>query len=409
MNIGMILGQPFPTDIRVEKEARILTRAGHRVFLLAKDRKHLKREDQIEDISMVRVPLARSELRHGLGNWQALLTFVNSAMKDEIRHFINKWGIDAIHVHDLPLVKTALASARRAQVPVIADLHENYPAGLQVWEPENRLLHFLFNGYDRWAAHERRVLEKVEHVIVVVEEARQRLISLGLPQEKVTVVMNTEMPEFVTEANIDPEVLKRYEGYFVMSYIGSYFGSHRGLGCLIDAMPRICREIAHARLLIVGWGRPQYERALRERINQMGVGAAVEFIERQPFHRVPSYLAASNISLIPHDSNPHTEATIPHKLFQAMLLAVPVVVSSCRPLRRVVESARCGLVFEAGNPSSLADAVMTLYRDEAMAQLYAENGRKAALYGEFSFERTTDALKSVYARLRLPIAVARSA
>lgn len=248
MNIGMILGQPFPPDIRVEKEARVLAAAGHQVFLLAKDRRHAVREEQVGDVAVIRVPLACSDFQHRLGNWRALPTFMNPAMCREIQHFIGKHAIEIVHIHDLPLVNTALAAAKGSGVRVIADLHENYPAGLQVWEPENRLLHHLFNGYNRWAAHERNVLAQVDHVIVVVEEAKERLVAGGLPAEKVTVVMNTEVPEFATQASLDPEVAERYAPYFVLSYIGSYAGPHRGLECVMDAMPRLRNAIPQARL-----------------------------------------------------------------------------------------------------------------------------------------------------------------
>jgi glycosyltransferase involved in cell wall biosynthesis len=394
MNIGMVLGQPFPPDVRVEKEARILASAGHRVFLLAKDRKHPSRKERLEDITVFRVPFGDSEAMHRLGDWRFRLTFVNTAMKKEIERFIKTCEIDVLHVHDLPLVKTALEAATSSGVPTVADLHENFAAGLQVWETGEGALHrLLFNRYSRWHAHESKVLRQVQQIIVVVEAAKERLIEDGIPSDKVSVVTNAEPAEFASSAEMFRDVIDHYKPYFVISYMGSYLGSHRGLDRVVEAMPRIRAEIPEALLLIVGWGAPEYEKALREKVKTLGIEQSVEFVARQPSNRMASYLSVSDVSLVPHESNPHTETTIPHKLFQAMLMGVPVVVSSCRPLRGVVEKARCGIVFEAGSASSLAEAVVSIYKDKRSALVLGENGRNAARH---YFEEMARALKSVY-------------
>jgi hypothetical protein len=41
--------------------------------------------------------------------------------------------IEALHIHDLPLVETALGVARRFNIPVVAHLHEDYQEAVTAW------------------------------------------------------------------------------------------------------------------------------------------------------------------------------------------------------------------------------------------------------------------------------------
>lgn len=61
-----------------------------------------------------------------------------------------------------------------------------------------------------------------------------------------------------------------------------------------------------------------------------------------------------------------------------MLEGKRVVVSSCKPLRRVIEETNSGLVFKAGNGKDLADKVIDLYNNPSRRKELGENGEKAA-------------------------------
>ena len=164
---------------------------------------------------------------------------------------------------------------------------------------------------------------------------------------------------------------------FVVSYIGA-FGLHRGLDTAIKAMPLLLEKVPNARLLLIGVNKRMQKLAqkLQKLAEEIGVSDRVAFFEWQDFRKIPSWIEASDVGLIPHRSNPHTNATIPNKLFQYICLGKPVVVSDCPPLKRIVESSRSGLVFEAGNPVALGAALSKLADEELRKELGA-NGREA--------------------------------
>jgi glycosyltransferase involved in cell wall biosynthesis len=66
---------------------------------------------------------------------------------------------------------------------------------------------------------------------------------------------------------------------------------------------------------------------------------------------------------------------MPNKLYDYMALAKPVIVSDTTPMRRVVTSTECGLVFESGNAEALADQVERISDSELRRRLGA-NGRR---------------------------------
>jgi len=49
-------------------------------------------------------------------------------MEESIDRYVLDNGLDVLHVHDLPAVASALSVARRRGIPVVYDMHENYPA-----------------------------------------------------------------------------------------------------------------------------------------------------------------------------------------------------------------------------------------------------------------------------------------
>src|SRR5690606_97873 len=94
-----------------------------------------------------------------------------------------------------------------------------------------------------------------------------------------------------------------------------------------------------------------------------GIEDYVEFKGHVPFNQVPSYMKVSDINLVPHNSNSHTDNTIPHKLFQIMILKCNLLVSSCKPLKRIVSETKSGYIFKADDSGSFAEKVFQMYTE----------------------------------------------
>ena len=385
MKIGMVLRNKFPPDIRIEKEVRILLSAGHRLHLLAyrSGNADERPEEEIEGLRVRRILREPDQLqtaRRCLNSLRFYFTFTNPYWASHIERYVRDFNLDALHVHDLPLVGTALGVSQRLGIPLVADLHENYPASLKLSVETDPSSRSWFTPHPkRWVPYERRVVHSATHVVVVVNEAKERLIKdYRLEPEKITVIMNVEDTDHFKSLDLDQDILARYRGSFIISYIGGG-GRHRGLDTAIEAMSYLRESIPQVKLVLVGISRQESDE-YRGIVESQGVQDHVEIIGWQPFHKVPSYIEASQVGLVPHHQNPHTDATVPHKLFQYMLMSKPVVVSTCRPLKRIVEETGSGLIFHSGDPKDLAKQIQILYADPQLRSDCGLHGREAATH-----------------------------
>lgn len=395
MKIGMILDHEFPPDIRVEKEARTLIKAGHEIYLLCVNKNGENSIDSefYEGIKLCRTDFyPRTPLVRKFNSWIYRFTFKNYKLISQIRKFVAEHSIDVLHVHDLPMVKSALIVGKAKGILVVADLHENFPAFYNLMLNGANMKARLLNGIERWKKYEKQCISLADKVIVVVDEAKERIRrDNGVSQDKIAIIGNTEDVNVFNNIKIDRTLVDQYKNYFVLSYVGG-FGPHRGLDVPIKAISTLKDHIHNIKLLLVGDGGNRAD--LEQLAKKLNVAQYVEFTGWKPFHLVPTYISLSDICLVPHHSNGHTEATVPHKLFQYMLMAKPVVVSTCKPLARIVNETKAGLVFESGNIDDFSRVCLELKNPEKRKNL-GENGKQAVLE-KYNWEKTGIDLAAIY-------------
>jgi len=407
MRIGMIIDntQEFPPDIRVEKEIKALVAAGHEVFVLSPKYK----SDSVASEFMPklgatvdRVVLGAVAGRYLANAWRAITMF-DTRWLEVTRNFVDRHQLEVLHVHDLFTVPVILQVGKEKGIPVVADLHENMPAAMRaerstypLWK---RLLMGTLYNY-RWMQYnEARALKKCAAVVVVVPEAAERLLLYGIPQSRIHVISNTEDE---TTFQFKPEqanfsIREQYNDKIVVSYIGG-IGVHRGLDTTLKAMPYIIQDLPNIHFLIVG-ADPKSKAVIEKMVTELNIGAYVEVLSWQPFHKVNSYVMASDVCLVPHNDFEHTQTTIPHKLFQYMICGKPVLVSDCKPLKRIVEQANAGAIFRANDEKHLAQTLLQMAAFPEVLVEMGKNGQKAAL-GPLSWKIDAKKLVDLYSTLK---------
>jgi len=383
-----------PPNVRVQNEARTLMTAGHKVYFLIEGRPGEAREESMNGLNVVR-GVRMSAPREIWHRYTFNFTYRDPLWTKAIDRFVREHSIDVLHVNDLPLLKEGILAGKRLGLPVVADLHENYPAGLQVWYT-NRLKKATIYEHGRWAKYERAALRAVDAIVVVIEEARDRLVELGISAEKISVVPNT-VPVQSGEIPIDSGIVERYRDRFVVSYIGG-FAPHRGLDTVIRALPLAREHVPNLKLVLVGGGNEGYRKRLENLARELRCDDLVELTGWKPQESIWSYIEASAVCLVPHARNPHTDTTIPNKIFQYMLRGRPVIVSDCPPLARIARDTGGGLIFRWDDPADLAGRIVELYRGEDARRRMAEAGR-ASVLDRYTWEKTSEPLVELYRRL----------
>jgi glycosyltransferase involved in cell wall biosynthesis len=403
----MVLRGFFPHDVRVEKEARTLSAAGYDVHLLCLGRPGQRERARVGSVTVHRVH--REErydlVRRAVKTVGFLLTLRDVIWRREVSDFVDEVGVDVLHVHDLPLVRTVRGVAAERDLPVVADLHENYPEAARQWRGEmanpRRTIQRTFTPVSRLKRLEREGVQNVDRVLATTPEGRRHYLECGADPDRVHVVSNTVDLETFDDTAAP---VRGFDGEFVVAYVGS-FGPHRGLETAIDAMPALVERVPHARLLLVGSaGDDAYDRRLRERADATGVGDHVTFTGWVEFADVPRYVAASDVTTVLHRDNPHTATTVPHKLFQYMALGKPVVVTDVGPLERVARTTNAGRVVPPGDGAALSDVLVALADDDGLRYELGANGR-AAVRRRYNWATDGERLLDAYEGLldcRLP-------
>ncbi len=349
----LLIGGTYPPDIRVAKEANVLLDAGHEVFLLCSAKDGRPSAEMIDDVRVTRYSRA-GLVASKLSAVVNYTTWRMPAAERDIRSFVSENHLEALHVHDLPAVASAVAVGRSLGIPVVADLHENYPAAVSFWN--RRGLPKLLQTPARYRRYERQILPECTRVVTVVDEARDRIIALGVSPERVSVFTNVD-EDIPADVRWTPN-----PDTFTVAYAGG-FGPHRGLETLARAFVTVRARVPYARLLLMGAG--DGESALRELVTALRISDATVFTGWIGLSEMRRRLASSSVGVVPHERNEHTDSTVPHKLFQYMAMGLPLVVTDCAPLKRIVDETGSGRVAHAGDPASIAEAIIALADREA--------------------------------------------
>jgi glycosyltransferase involved in cell wall biosynthesis len=357
MRICLVYHGEFPPAERIEKIAKTLTAAGHKIFLLCNNYgKFTASEEVVGDVFTIRVrPQIRSRSISRIVKFPA---FVSPLWLAELYLACRRHRIDAIQVIDLPLAGAAWAVGRLLGIPVVMDMWENYPEALKGWASMDWRRKIFKNP--AVARHvELWLMPRLDHIFVVVEEQKERLIEDGVDPERISVVTNAVDVEMFTGSALRSDTpLDSEPGTYKLLYVG-FLTIERGLDDIIRALPLLRNRIPSLRLFLAGEG--SYEPRLRTIVAEEGVSDMVRFAGWVPFRDIHSWIAKSDLCVVPHLNNTFINTTFPNKLFQYMLMGKPSLVSNAKPLARVVRECDCGFVFRSGDPADAAAAILKAY------------------------------------------------
>jgi glycosyltransferase involved in cell wall biosynthesis len=388
--ILMILQSEYPPDIRLEKEIKSLVEHGYQVVLLSNNKSKLPRIERINGALVCRLPFYKG-LPAELSALFNVPLFFNPVWLWQIHKLIDRYQMDLLHVHDLPLALSAVLMGKIHRKPVIFDVHENYPAALEIWGAKGPFSFFVRNP-KLAVCLEKTCLKHAEKILVVAEEHKRLLLSRGNPGSKIHVVGNTVDYESYIQIAPKKEILDRYQDSFLLGYVGK-FGVERDLETAIRALAALRTEIANVRLVLVGDG-PNAQ-GLKDLAGELGLKELVDFTGWVDFADTVSYIKACSICIIPQPSNELIDYGVPHKLFQYMALERPVLCSDSKALVSVVATSQCGEIFRSHSPQSFAESAKKIARSGVP---YGSNGARA-IQEKYNWNQSAKELLSVYRQL----------
>ncbi|MFC7465635.1 glycosyltransferase [Brachybacterium sp. GCM10030252] len=253
---------------------------------------------------------------------------------------------DLVVSSDLPGLVGASIAAKRLGVPHLHDCHELYLESTTLRPYERRLL---------WSV-EKTYMRRADSVVVVNETIRDEYEKrYGV---RGTVLRNCA-PAVPADVRANPLNIRSLAGIPQSSQVVLYQGglmAGRGLDVCVRAAQHF-PEGAH--LVFIGKGRILEE--LQQLAGDLGVTDRVHWLPAVEPGQLPAYTAAADVGLIPYQPvSRNNRYALPNKVFEYTGAGVPFVASDLPELRRIVETARCGEVYDPFDPEQLAAAVRTV-------------------------------------------------
>ena len=217
-------------------------------------------------------------------------------------------------------------------------------------------------------------LPKAACVVAVSRPLADEVVALGVDRDRVKIVMN----------GVDGDLFKPRDRAAARAAldlpatgpIAVYVGNlkpEKGVLALGRAWQTVVRDVPDATLLVVGDG------PLRGDLEVLTKppGERVRLIARQPLDRVPAYLAAADLLVLPS----HSEGT-PNVVLEALACGRRVVATSVGGVPDLITSPTLGALVPPRDPDALADALVvalrTPYDPAEVARLGARGGWAAS-------------------------------
>jgi glycosyltransferase involved in cell wall biosynthesis len=362
---------PVPFDRRVWQEAQALHRAGWTVSVICPTNDHFPKPfEVIDDIAIYRHPLP-PEGRGALAYFREY----SAALFHEFRLLIKvhrERGFLIIQACNPPdLIFLAALPFKLMGKRFIFDQHDVSP---ELFVVKFGKKGFLYRGL---MFFERMSYAMADFVITANATFKDIAVSRGgMPPSKVEVVYG--VPDRKRIDRVEPEPGLHGGRKFVLGYLG-IINEQDGVDHLVRAVAHLVRVkgFRDFRAVVVGSG-PALE-LVRALACSLEVEDFVLFSGYLNGEKLLAHISAFDIGVIPDPVNEANDLMSMNKVFEYCALGIPTACYPLRETKRLLGDA--GVYAPSPNPAGLAEACLSLMRDESL------RARSAAAAARLSAEK----------------------
>ncbi|MEI6373318.1 MAG: glycosyltransferase family 4 protein [Actinomycetes bacterium] len=332
-------------------------RAGHDVTVLTQHGTDTPDDEVINGVRLVRAREMGEPQERTFANLLPWVASMQRAMNRQGRELLDAWNPAVVHGHDWVVAAVAMTLSRHAQVPLIATVHATEAGRHDGWivGPLSQTVH----------RRERRLVGAADAIIVCSGAMRDEVTAaLGPFDAAVTVVPNGVDLDVWRATEAGCAAARARVGVDSTTPLIIYSGRlahEKGVGTLVDAMPAVLAHISAARLVIAGRG--PLDAALRARVSELHLDAAVSFTGFLPEHELRPLVAAADCAVIPSLYEPFGMVAL-----EAGALSTAVVASREGGLMEIITDGVTGLLVTPGQAAPLASAIARLLSDSDFAR-----------------------------------------
>jgi glycosyltransferase involved in cell wall biosynthesis len=350
------------------KESLTLKNAGYNVIHIGLGEKAL---DYISNEGIRLIQVANKYgLTRKITNKIAGMLLMPTSQERDIYIAAKKIQADVYHVHDYPLLKTALKLKKNDSQPkLVYDVHDLY--GQHIRDQSRSILKpiGLFRAY-LMEKHEISNSMKFDAVITTDEFIYNRFVNIreGLP---ITIIYNYSyfLPEKKEPAYSDKIYDVIYSG--LVSKL-------RGIYEIVEAVQIIKQTLPTIQFLIIG---PFESESLRQSVSKLieknNLGSNIHLHAAVEFEAIGRFYEKSKIGLCIFHPKKLYKTNVFIKTFEYMAFGLPIVSSNFGTVRHYVESTNTGTCVNPMEPVAISNAILTILNSKVLYSSYSTNGIQA--------------------------------
>jgi len=239
-----------------------------------------------------------------------------------------------------------------------------------------------------------KVMDGADLILPISRWMTRYLVSRGLPRDKMLAFPDGVNPNIFFPENSGSEKRREYGlgSSPLIAYVGT-LDRLRRLDFLIRTFRRVKSEIINAKLLMVGDGN---DRSSLEKLEaDLELCEDIVFTGKVKYSEVPSFLAASDVTVSPIPPSNLYKVSSPLKVFEYMGAGRPVVANWEVPEQEEVIRESGGGLCVPYDEESFASAIIELLKDSDKRQRMGMNGRKWVIENR-TYEKLGEKIEEAY-------------
>ncbi|MDD4254485.1 MAG: glycosyltransferase family 4 protein [Methanofollis sp.] len=384
-------------ELIAHAQAKVLHDLGHTVAIFtgdiqARHERHSLRREDYDGLTVYRVCLTSEDYHQGQIN------FFHKKIEDHFKAFLDEFLPDVVHFHNLIGLSVGLIHiARQKGIRTVLTLHDHWGFCFKntLLKNDGEICHdysrckdcmpFISDTGGMGIPISMRQdfislqFQDVDALISPSEYLARAYIRAGAPESKFNVVWNGIDVQRFTRI---PKTENR--GRVRFTFIG-YFGRHKGIHVLLDALPFL-GDTDRYRVNLVGEGEILED--CKKKVRHLGLKSSVKFWGK--IKNIEDAYRETDVLILPSVWPENQPVTIT----EAMATKIPVIASRLGGTPELVEDGNTGSLFEAGNAQELAQKMLEFISNPDRIQKFGNAGYHKIV--PYTLQNQVETLLSIY-------------